>query len=508
MTITFSEAVTGFDLADLSLKLGGGSNLLTSAQTLTTSDNITWTLGNLSTLTATSGTYVLTLTASGSAIQDAVGNALSADATATWFADTVIPTAAVTAVASPRNSAVTTMTITFSEAVTGFDLADLSLKLGGGSNLLTIAQTLTTSDNITWTLGNLSELTAASGTYVLTLTASGSAIEDSTGNLLAADATTSWSLVRCNLDADGNGSADALTDGILILRYLFDPSGSWNYSDALGSGATRTTREAIKSYLDGGQTTVLDADGNGAADALTDGILILRYLFDPNGAWNYSDALGTAATRTTLDQIKAYLDDFNPAIASSAALAETSTADVSPEDSLSADSPSDVAAAQTGSAAASAGDTSAASDTASVSQVATEDSTVALATVDFAVSSALAGADVAAFAAAEEESPSPAVALATVTAFADAEQAPGTLAVEVPTGLETTEAAGAYPHDAIFARWDASPALDLSAVSRTARRELPDPFADDQFDALAQTAVGRLKTTGSVPSLAPARLRR
>jgi hypothetical protein len=52
------------------------------------------------------------------------------------------------------------------------------------------------------------------------------------------------------LDVDGNGTPDALTDGILILRYLFDPAGDWNYSDALGTGATRTSRSAIRAYLD------------------------------------------------------------------------------------------------------------------------------------------------------------------------------------------------------------------------------------------------------------------
>jgi hypothetical protein len=121
-----------------------------------------------------------------------------------------------------------------------------------------------------------------------------------------------------NLDADGNGTADALTDGILILRYLFDPTGPWDCSDALGSDATRTTRADIKGFLDGGQITLLDVDGNGTADALTDGILILRYLFDPAGAWNCSDALGSAATRTTRAQIKAHLDAYRPSLALSA----------------------------------------------------------------------------------------------------------------------------------------------------------------------------------------------
>jgi hypothetical protein len=45
---------------------------------------------------------------------------------------------------------------------------------------------------------------------------------------------------------------------------------------------------------------------------LTDGILILRYLFAPEGSWNYSDALGTDATRTARDEIRVYLDLYNP----------------------------------------------------------------------------------------------------------------------------------------------------------------------------------------------------
>jgi autotransporter-associated beta strand protein len=122
------------------------------------------------------------------------------------------------------------------------------------------------------------------------------------------------------LDADGNGTADALTDGILILRYLFAPSGSWSYNDAVGVGATRSTRDAIKTFLDAGRTSVLDVDGNGTADALTDGILILRYLFAPAGQWNYTDAVGIGATRTTREDLRAQLDQFNPALAAASQL--------------------------------------------------------------------------------------------------------------------------------------------------------------------------------------------
>jgi hypothetical protein len=319
--IVFTEVVAGLELADLRLTLDGGVNLLTGSQTLTTSDQITWTLSGLAPVTASSGVYTLTLVASASGIHDLAGNLLATDASTSWTIDLVAPTATITPVnPNPHETAVDQLTILFNEPTQGLTLANLSLTFDGGANLLTSSQTLTTADNITWTLGNLAELTATQGSYNLALSATG--ITDTAGNPLAAAASTSWALFLASLDADGNGTADALTDGILILRYLFDSNGSWNFNDALGSGATRTTRSAIKTFLDRGATTALDADGNGTADALTDGILILRYLFDAGGSWNFNDALGSGATRTTRPAIRAYLDRYNPALAGGG-LAET-----------------------------------------------------------------------------------------------------------------------------------------------------------------------------------------
>jgi hypothetical protein len=82
MTITFNEPVSGFSLANLQLTANGGANLLTSAQTLTTTDNTTWTLGNLAGLTAKAGTYTLTLLPNG--IQDANSNALASGASSSF----------------------------------------------------------------------------------------------------------------------------------------------------------------------------------------------------------------------------------------------------------------------------------------------------------------------------------------------------------------------------------------------------------------------------------------
>src|SRR5262249_36562223 len=113
----------------------------------------------------------------------------------TAILDDTAPTADVVDVTpDPRTTPVAIITIAFSEAVAGFDKPDLALTRNGSAVSLGTA-TLTTSDNVTWTLGNLTSLTGALGNYVLTLTAAGSGIADLAGNPLAADANTSWSVV-------------------------------------------------------------------------------------------------------------------------------------------------------------------------------------------------------------------------------------------------------------------------------------------------------------------------
>ncbi len=51
------------------------------------------------------------------------------------------------------------------------------------------------------------------------------------------------------LDVDGNGSNDALTDGLLVIRYLFGLRGEALIASAIGADATRTTAADIESFL-------------------------------------------------------------------------------------------------------------------------------------------------------------------------------------------------------------------------------------------------------------------
>tara|TARA_B100000809_G_C15129640_1_gene527798 strand:+ start:211 stop:2565 length:2355 start_codon:yes stop_codon:yes gene_type:complete len=84
------------------------------------------------------------------------------------------------------------------------------------------------------------------------------------------------------IDIDGDNSADALTDGILILRSMFGIDSTALVSGALSTGATYSDPSDI-TYRISLLGDRLDIDGDGQIDALTDGLLILRYLFGLTG---------------------------------------------------------------------------------------------------------------------------------------------------------------------------------------------------------------------------------
>ena len=98
-----------------------------------------------------------------------------------------------------------------------------------------------------------------------------------------------------NLDIDDDGKTDALTDGLLILRYMFGLSGETLTVGVVGNDAERPDSDQIVTYLVTNNDQ-LDIDGNGSVDALTDGLLILRELF---GLSNFSLVTGVIANNAT-----------------------------------------------------------------------------------------------------------------------------------------------------------------------------------------------------------------
>ena len=109
-----------------------------------------------------------------------------------------------------------------------------------------------------------------------------------------------------DLDIDSDGHTGALTDGLLILRHLFGFSGSTLTSGATGLGASRSSPEVVRDFLLT-NAAELDVDGDSETDALTDGLLILRYLFGFRGDTLISAALSGSASRSEASDIESYL---------------------------------------------------------------------------------------------------------------------------------------------------------------------------------------------------------
>ena len=101
-----------------------------------------------------------------------------------------------------------------------------------------------------------------------------------------------------------------LTDGLLVIRHLFGFSGDSLTSGAVSGGANRGSSDAIATYLKDADSQ-LDIDGD--AKSLTDGLLLIRYLFGFSGESLISGAIGAEATRKTAQEVEAYIQDRVPA---------------------------------------------------------------------------------------------------------------------------------------------------------------------------------------------------
>ena len=112
-------------------------------------------------------------------------------------------------------------------------------------------------------------------------------------------------------DIDGNNAYGALTDGLLVIRYLFGLAGTSLTAGAIGSLPTRTSSADIAQYSENIKP-LLDIDGDGRADASTDGVLLVRYLFGMRGSTLIAGAVSVGATRTTAPQIESYLQSIMP----------------------------------------------------------------------------------------------------------------------------------------------------------------------------------------------------
>ena len=116
-----------------------------------------------------------------------------------------------------------------------------------------------------------------------------------------------------SVDLDGNDEYDALTDGLLLLRGMFGLDGNALTGGTLASNATYIAAADIESRI-ATLGDLADVDGNGQIDALTDGLLTLRYLFGIQGDTLINGVVAGDATRKTAEEIEAHLETLMPAL--------------------------------------------------------------------------------------------------------------------------------------------------------------------------------------------------
>ncbi len=168
VTITFSERVVAFDNTDLTVA-GGTLTPVSSAD-----DGVTWTATFTPTAGLESSSNAIVLANTG--VKDHAGNAGTGTTNSNNYAiDTLRPTASIvvtdTALAVGETSLVT---ITFSEAVTGFDNSDLTIANG------TLSAVASGDGGITWTATFTPTASLEDTSNVITLANTG--VADGAGN--------------------------------------------------------------------------------------------------------------------------------------------------------------------------------------------------------------------------------------------------------------------------------------------------------------------------------------
>jgi len=109
-------------------------------------------------------------------------------------------------------------------------------------------------------------------------------------------------------DFDGNGDVDALTDGLLLIRYAFGLRG-----EMLTNGVSATDSPLSSAEIEAAITdaqSIADIDDNGVVDPLSDGLLLLRHLFGFTGDDLVRGVVDLNGGRTSAEAITSYMDGY------------------------------------------------------------------------------------------------------------------------------------------------------------------------------------------------------
>jgi uncharacterized repeat protein (TIGR02059 family) len=168
VTVTFSDAVSGFSTADLTVANGALSGLSSA------DGGVTWTATLTPTASVTDATNLITLDNTG--VADAAGNTGTGTTDSNNYAvDTARPTATIVVADNALTGGETSLvTISFSEAVTGFDNKDLGVPNG------TLTAISSGDGGVTWTATLTPDASVLDASNVITLDNTG--VADAAGN--------------------------------------------------------------------------------------------------------------------------------------------------------------------------------------------------------------------------------------------------------------------------------------------------------------------------------------
>ena len=196
-----------FTASGLSLTFDGGPDLITGGGGVTITDIVggTYDVSLPTGLTSADGTYAFSIDAAGAGILDAGGNAVVGGDSTSWTMDTTAPTiTGIQQPQTPRNTVVSTLTVTFSEPIDpkSFGPGSLSLTrtvagVATGNLLDNRVAIAPDTDPLalpnTYLISGINWPQSIEGTYTFTI--GDAAIKDLAGNGLASPDGVSWSLV-------------------------------------------------------------------------------------------------------------------------------------------------------------------------------------------------------------------------------------------------------------------------------------------------------------------------
>ena len=111
-----------------------------------------------------------------------------------------------------------------------------------------------------------------------------------------------------SFDIDEDGKVTPLSDGLMMVRFLF--GFTTGYEPLISANSPHANDpSAIIDRLNE-HLPMMDIDDDGTTQALTDGLLLIRYLFGFRGDALISNAVGQGATRTDAASIEDHLNEM------------------------------------------------------------------------------------------------------------------------------------------------------------------------------------------------------